>query len=284
MNKNLLQSLILMLNLLICANLQGQYFYNYEDFFTDSTFILSHNIKVVTISVPDIEGDSAAIMPAYQKLCFNQFGKLAWYEFDSIANNTKRKFYTWHFYNDNAQRYKSRIFQRCEGLDSLREEVQYHYTPEGRLHQEDHYQIFIAAYREWSFAYDWQSDTMSLRINDLGKVDTIYYNALKKPTSYTREGWHYEVEYDQKGRKTKQSYFSIGDEKNEETKVGEMVFIYSEHDKLEKIETSTRVITFNYNSNGLPESSVTTDKFTGKRLGFPIYYLYEMKEEGYARQ
>jgi hypothetical protein len=279
MTKNLLFILLAVFNILIINDLKSQYYYNYEDFFSDSTFILTNNIKVVTITVPDLEGDSAATMPAYQRLCYNNFGKLAWYEFDSVANNAKRKYYTWHFYNDNGQRYKSRIFQRCEFMDSLREEVQYHYAPDGKLHQQDHYQIFIAAYREWSFAYEWQGDTLSFKTNDFGKIDTITYNALRKPTSYNREGWHYEVEYDDKGRKSKQSYFWINDEKTEDLKVGEMNFIYNNDEKLEKIETSSRIITFNYNRQGLPYSSITTDKFSGQRVGFPIFYTYEMKED-----
>ena len=142
MTKTLL-TIFIFFNTLFLNSLYSQYFYNNEDFFSDSAFILKHNIKVVSIRIPELIADSTSDMAAYQRLCFNPFGKLAWFEYDSTENNIRRKYYTWHFYDDNARRFKSRIFQRCDFRDSLREEIQYNYDPTGRLYQQDHYQVFF---------------------------------------------------------------------------------------------------------------------------------------------
>ncbi len=283
MKKPLLAS-IFFFNLFILNSLYSQYFYNYEDFLSDSTFILKNQIKVVTIRIPELMGDSATETPAFQRLCFNSFGKLTWFEFDSIDNNIRRKFYTWHFYNEKAQRFKSRIFQRCENMDSLREEVQYHYETNGRLLQEDHYQIFIAAYREWSFSYEWQGDSLCIKTDDLGNLDTLNFNKNIQPVNYTQEGWRYEVEYDSKNRKSQVRYFRKEDGDSEETKVDDVHYLYDERNRLYKIETSTRTISFIFNSDDLPTSSFTLDKFTGKRIGFQVFYDYELKNESFAKQ
>jgi hypothetical protein len=283
MKKPLLVS-ILLFNLLIFNNLYGQYFQNNEDFLTDSSFILKHNIKVVTIRIPDLQSDSVFEKAAFQRLCFNPFGKLSWFEYDSIENNVRRKFYTWHFYNDNAQRFKSRIFQRCDGIDSLREEIQYQFTPLGQIIQEDHYQIFIASYRDWSFAYQWHGDTMCVKGDDLGNMDTIYYNKNLLPVNYTQEGFRYEVEYDEKNRKSVVRYFKKTEGDSEETKVDDVQYFYDELDRLHKVETSTRTISFIFNGNNLPISSFTLDKLTGRKVGSQVFYDYEFKDDYFARE
>lgn len=283
MKKPLLLS-ILVFNLFILNSLYSQNFYNYEDFFSDSAFILKNNIKVVTIRIPELMGDSASETPAYQRLCFNSYGKLTWFEFDSIDNNVRRKFYTWHFYNDNAQRFKSRIFQRCENMDSLREEIQYHYESDGHLFEEKHYQIFIAAYRDWSFNYEWQGDSLCVKSDDFGNLDTLIYNQKKQPLNYTQEGWRYEVEYDTKNRKSLVQYFKKEEGDPEETKVDDVHYLYDDRNRLHKIETSTRIISFIFNSDNLPISSITLDKFTGKRIGLQVFYDYELKNDSFAKQ
>lgn len=275
---------ILVFNLFILNSLYSQHFYNYEDFFSDSSFILKNNIKVVTIRIPELMGDSASEMPAYQRLCFNAFGKLTWFEFDSIDNNVRRKFYTWHFYNENAQRFKSRIFQRCENMDSLREEIQYHYESDGHLFEEKHYQIFIAAYRDWSFNYEWQGDSLCVKSDDFGNLDTLIYNKNKQPLIYTQEGWRYEVEYDSKNRKSLVQYFKKEEGDPEETKVDDVHYLYDDRNRLHKIETSSRTISFIFNSDNLPISSITLDKFTGKRVGLQVFYDYELKNDSFAKQ
>jgi hypothetical protein len=280
MKKPLLVS-ILLCNLFILKDLHSQYFYNYEDFLSDSSFILKNNIRVVNIRIPDLIGDTIVEKPAYQKLCFNAYGKLTWFEFDSIDNNVRRKYYTWHFYNDNAQRFKSRIFQRCDGIDSLREEIQYHYTGKNRVIQEDHYQIYIAAYREWSFAFDWQGDTMSVRADDLGNLDTIRYNTDMLPTNFMQQGYRYEVEYDAKKRKSLERYFKKVEGDTEETKVDDIHYFYDEQERLHKIETSTRTISFIFDSNNLPISSFTLDKSSGSKIGYQVFYDYEFKNNDF---
>ena len=283
MKKPLLLS-ILFFNLFILNSLYSQHFYNYEDFFSDSSFILKNNIKVVTIRIPELMGDSASETPAYQRLCFNAFGKLTWFEFDSIDNSIRRKFYTWHFYNENAQRFKSRIFQRCENMDSLREEIQYHYESDGHLFEEKHYQIFIAAYRDWSFNYEWQGDSLCIKSDDFGNLDTLSYNKNKQPLNYTQEGWRYEVEYDTKNRKSLVQYFKKEEGDPEEINVDDVHYLYDDRNRLHKIETSTRTISFIFNSDNLPISSITLDKFTGKRVGLQVFYDYELKNDSFAKQ
>jgi hypothetical protein len=268
--------LFLILNVLIFNGLSAQYFYHHEDFLGDANFINKHNIKVVNIRIPSLIGDTTTDVVPYQKLCYNPFGKLAWYEYDTTINTVTRKYYTWHFYDDNARRFKSRVFQRCNDIDSLREEIRYEYNRDGKLLTELHYQIYILAYREWSFSYDWQ-DTIKIRIDDFDIADTSRLDHLGREIEFTRDSVRYMVQYDEKGRRKKVEYFNITS-KGELIKNDELNFFYSPNDQLEKVVTLTREVIYKFDNGALPSSSVTRDKFTGRQIGHEVTYDYEYRD------
>ncbi len=272
------------LNLLIFNRIQAQQLYHYEDFFNDSAFILKNNIKVVNIRIPELYGDSTKEYYPYQKLCFNPYGKLAWYEYDFFEGNVRRKYYSWHFYDENAQRTKSRIFQRCDGRDSLREESQYFYDAKGRLYHEEHYQIFITAYREWTYNYDWQGDSLKIKMDDFENKDTARLDSEGREVEFVYNNIRYQIDYDKKGKRNRARYFFLNDKITDEYKVDEVYYIYDKKDRLLRLETDSRVITFEYNVKGLPISSSGKSKFTGEKMGPRIYYDYELREDSIVKQ
>jgi hypothetical protein len=275
MNRNY-TLLIFIFNALITNGLSAQYFYHHEDFLSDANFINKHNIKVVNIGIPSLMEDTLTDIVPYQKLCYNPFGKLAWYEYDTTINTVKRKYYTWHFYDDNARKFKSRVFQRCNDIDSLREEIRYEYNRDGKLLTEMHYQIYILAYREWSFSYDWQ-DTIKIRVDDYDIADTSKLDNLGREIDFTRDSIRYLVEFDEKGRRKKVEYFNVTD-KGEFVKNDELNFFYKPDDMLEKVVTMSREIIYKYENGVLPSSSVTRDKFSGQQIGHEITYEYEYRD------
>ncbi len=270
--------------MLIAQSIQAQQLYHYEDFFNDSAFILKNNIKVVTMRIPELYGDSSKEYYPYQKLCYNPYGKLAWYEYDFFEGNVRRKYYNWHFYDENARKTKSRIFQRCDGRDSLREESKYYYDAKGRLQYEEHYQIYIAAYREWTFNYNWEGDSLKIRMDDFETKDTTKINEYGKETEFVHNNIRYQIFYNKKGKREKARYFFLNDQISDEYKVDEIYFIYDKNDKLLRLETDSRTITFEYNERGLPISSVGNSKFTGEKMGPRIYYDYEFKDNDIVKQ
>ena len=278
--KKTLLNLFIFFNLFIChQDLHAQHFYNYEDFFSDSSFILRHNIKVVNMRIPELLGDSAKAYAAYQRFCYNPYGKLAWYEYDSIVNNVRRKYYTWHLYDQSARINKSRIFQRCAERDSLREEIRYFFDPYNRLYHEDHYQIYISAYREWSFDYVFEGDSIKIRVDELDNQDTMRIDKLGRETEFTHEDWKYQAEFDDNGRRSKLRCFLVNNETTERTFVDEMVFAYDDKGRQTSIISSTRTIIYTFNVDGLPASSTVYDKLTGKKVGFEVFYDYEFRTD-----
>lgn len=272
------------LNLFIFNTLEAQQFYHYEDFFNDSAFILKNNIKVVNIRIPELYGDSSKEYYPYQKLCFNPYGKLAWYEYDFFEGKTRRKYYNWYFYDESARRSKSRIFQRCDGRDSLREESLYMYDPKGRLYHEEHYQIYIFAYREWSFDYDWQGDSLKIKIDNFENHDTARLDTEGREVEFVYNSMRYQIDYNKKGKKERARYFWLNDKVLDEYKVDEVHYIYDKKDKLIRLETDSQIITFEYDDAGLPISSASKNKFSGEKMGPRIYYDYEMREESFVKQ
>jgi hypothetical protein len=260
---------------LINNNCNAQYFYHHEDFLNDSAFILKHNIKVATIRIPTLMNDTTTEAVPFQKLCYNPYGKLAWYEYDTIAHSITRKYYTWHFYDDYARRFKSRVFQRCNDIDSLREEIRYEYSAKGDLLQEYHYQIYILAYREWSFSYDWQ-DSIKVRIDDLDIADTARLDAHKREVDFVRDSVRYFVKYNNKGKREKVEYFKITS-KDELVKLDELNFFYNDADQLVRVLSLTSEVIFRYNGK-LPGSSITKDRFTGQQIGHEITYEFEFRD------
>lgn len=264
--------------------IQAQQLYHYEDFFNDSTFILDNNIKIVNIRIPELYGDSSKEYYPYQKICYNPYGKMAWYEYDFYEGNVRRKYYSWHFYNEKAQRTKSRIFQRCDDRDSLREESQYFYDTKGRLYHEEHYQIFITAYREWAFSYDWQGDSLKIKIDDFDNKDTSKLDIAGREVEFVYNNVRYQIDYNKKGKKHRARYFFLNDKITDEYKVDEVYYIYDKKNRLIRLETDSRIITFEYNEKGLPISSSGKSKFTGEKMGPRIYYDYEFKEDSIVKQ
>jgi hypothetical protein len=270
--------IILFFSLCFSVQIKAQYYYHYEDFLNDSAFIVKNNIKIVNIRIPEIMGDTSKGFYPYQKLCFNPYGKLAWYEYDYIENNSRRKYYYLHYYNEQALRFKSRIFQRCEGIDSLREEVRYMHDENGRLIHEDHYQIFIQAYNEWSYDYAWVGDSLKLKMDDSGVLDTIRINNKGKEIEYNYNNMRCQTQYDEKGRRKQARYFWQNTQQTDEYKVDEAHFIYDIEDKLARIETDSCIITFYYDENGLPTSSMGVSKFDGQKMQYMIFYDYEFRD------
>lgn len=277
--------LFYLLTYFIFNHAEAQQFYHYEDFFNDSAFILKNNIKVVNIRIPELYGDSSNKYYPYQKFCYNSYGKLAWYEYDFYADNVRRKYYNWYFYDQSARRSKSRIFQRCDDRDSLREESIYSYDPKGRLYHEEHYQIFIFAYREWSFDYDWQGDSLKIKIDNFDNKDTMKLDGEGREVEFVYNSMRYQIEYNKNGKRQRARYFWQNEQIKDEYKVDEVNYIYDDfHEKLIRLETDSRIIIFEYDNNGLPISSEGKNKFTGERVGPRIYYDYEMREELLVKQ
>jgi hypothetical protein len=266
----------LVFNIIIFNEVSAQYFYNHEDFLSDAQYIKKNNIKIVNIRIPMLMDDTLTDIVPYQKLCYNPNGKLAWYEYDTTINTIKRKYYTWHFYDDKERRFKSRIFQRCNDIDSLREEIKYEYDRDGHLFQEMHYQIYIQAYREWSFTYMWQ-DSINIRVDDFDIADTSKLDHLGREIEYTRDSVRYFVQFDDKGRRKKVEYFNITS-KNELIKLDELNFFYNNKDQLERVEMMTREVIYHYANGLLPTSSITRDKFTGRTIGYEVTYEYEFRD------
>ena len=73
-------------------------------------------------------------------------------------------------------------------------------------------------------------------------------------------------------------YFWQNTQQTDEYKVDEAHFIYDIEDKLARIETDSCVITFYYNEEGLPTSSMGISKFDGQKMQYMIFYDYEFRD------
>ena len=271
----------------ILGEVKAQQFYNNEDFFTDSTFINKHKIKIVKIRIPKLMGDSTTEFYPFQQFCFNPYGKLAWYEYDYNENNQRRKYYFQYYYNDLAQCFKSRIFQRCDGLDSLREEVKYYYDQKGRIIHEDHYQIFIQSYNEWSYNYDWHGDSLKIKLSDDTVVDSTRYDEKGREIDFSLNNFRCLVKYQDNGRRQHVRY--LWQNKNsfnfdENMTAEEAKYIYDSDNQLIQIETIAYNIFFLYNEDGLPISSWRQNKLESNAPSLEIYYEYEFRDDNWAKR
>lgn len=263
---------------LLSFTMKAQYFYHHEHYLNDTAFIIKNNIKVVNIRIPEIMGDTSASYHPYQKLCYNPYGKLAWYEYDYIEHNSRRKFYYLYYYNDQALRFKSRIFQRCDGIDSLREEVRYMYDGNKRLIREDHYQIFIQAYNEWAYSYYWEGDSLRIRSDELGGLDTTRLNTQGLETEYTYDNLRCQTEYHPDGKRKSSIYYWKNPQDNEMVKNNEIHYFYDESDNLTRVETDDLIITYEYDDKGLPIMSSSVNKNGSMTKTYKIYYDYEFRD------
>jgi hypothetical protein len=264
-------------NSLLNNHLKAQQFYNFEEFFEDSAFILSNNIKTVTLRIPSLVNDTAAETFAVQRLCFNPYGKLGQYEFN-LYNDAPNKGYVEHYHNEAAQRFKSHTYKRNKfGRDSLREIVEYHHDETGKVYFEEHHQIYISEFNEWTIGYEWYGDTLRVEYAPDSRIDSVRYDGQKHVVEYTQAGWRYRNFYDNEGRKTHMLRFFLDNKAVEGTEVGQYEYIYDQRGRLIRIETTGREIVYEWGDLGLPVSSYQRDRSSGKILGHHVFYEYEFR-------
>ena len=259
---------------------KAQSFYNFDNFLSDSAFVLKNKIKSVTIRIPSLLDDSTnkEFIP-YQKLGFNSKGKLAAYEFDYSEKNRVNKDYIEHYYNDTTARcFKSHRYRRAiTGKDTLREQIIYHYDEVGKLFFEEHHQVFISEFNEWTVGYEWYGDTLRIRYAENNKIDSTRFDEKGRVLAYTDRDRLYNIMYDSIGRKAKMSYFLLNNDDTKGKKLGEYIFNYDMNGKLERIETAGHEIDFTYDFMGLPLSSQMRDKKTGQAIGWQVIYEYDYR-------
>ena len=262
---------------LLSFPLFGQQFYNYEEFFKQPEFIKSHKIKSVIMRVPSMEKDTGSDIFTFQKLGFNPDGQLAWYEHDKQDKRGLKKYYTWHFYDSKSHRYLSKLIERCDGQDSLRELSNYFYDERGHLTHEEHIQMNEINYNDWNVEYEWVSDTVRVRYSEISKKDTTYFDTQGRITGFEENSWKYKVEYDEKGRLKRSSYYWLNSPTIQDNLIDERLYYYNKEGGLEKIESDSWVVIFKLDYSGLPMSSRVADKRSGKSLGWEMVYEFEMR-------
>lgn len=270
--------------LFFCSTMKAQSFYNFDGFIADSAFISNNKIKSVIIRIPSLLDDTAnkEFLP-FQKLCFNPFGKLATYEFDFSEKKRENEDYLEHYYNDTTTRcVKSHRFRRPKGgpgtgKDSIREEIVYHYDEEGKLFFEEHHQIFISEFNEWTVGYEWYGDTLRVRYAENNKIDTVRFDEKGRLSEYTEGEKIYAIHYDSLGRRTKMPYFLLNKDLTKGKQIGEYNYVYDGRGKLERIETLGYELVFTNDFMGLPTSSQMRDRKTGQPIGWQVQYEYEFR-------
>ena len=282
MNKQIFHLIAIIL--LFCNEIEAQSFYNFDSFLADSAFVTNNKIKSVIIRIPSLLDDTTSkdYLP-FQKLCFNPFGKIATYEYDYSETKRVNEDYLEHYYNNTTSRcYKSHRFRRPKGgpgtgKDSIREEIIYHYDEEGKLFFEEHHQIFISEFNEWTVGYEWYGDTLRVRYAENNKIDTVRFNEKGLLSEYTEGGKIYSIFYDNVGRRIKMPYFLLNKDLTKGTQIGEYSYIYDGRGKLERIETLGYELVFTNDFMGLPTSSQMRDRKTGQPIGWQVQYEYEFR-------
>ena len=275
---------ILIINLLctfFAAQLNAQQFYHFEEFFDDTAFIMSKNIKAVTVRMPDLMADTTEneYLPL-QKLCFNPFGKLAKYEFNLTTENRRKPYgYLENFYNNKAQCYRSYRFHRGKDeRDSIREVILYEYDDAGKLLIESHHQMQIGEFNEYSINYEWFADSFRLQLAEENKMDSVRFDDKHRAVMFSQNGVIYYPFFDEKtGLRKGMRRFIRDDSSAEPIEISEVNYIYDAEKYLTRIETAGREVLYLYDSNGLPISSFTRDRASGKQIGWQVYYEYEFR-------
>ena len=268
------------------VNLKAQNFYNFDGFIADSAFVMNNKIKSLTIRIPSLLDDTTnkEFIP-FQKLRFNPFGKLATYEYDFSEKKRINQDYIENYYSDLTSRcYKSHRFRRPKdgpgtGKDTIREEIIYHYDETGKLFFEEHHQIYISEFNEWTVGYEWYGDTLRIRYAENNKIDTVRFDEKNRISEYTDRGMMYKISYDSLGRRSKMAYFLLNkdDANAKPTQIGEYNLVYDLSGKLERIETTAYEIAYTYDFMGLPLSSQMRDRKTGQPIGWQVLYEYEYR-------
>lgn len=270
--------------LFLSNSIKAQSFYNFDGFIADSAFVTNNKIKSVIIRIPSLLDDTAnkEFLP-FQKLCFNPFGKLATYEFDYSEKKRENLDYLEYYYNDTTTRcYKSHRFRRPKdgpgtGKDSIREEIVYHYDEAGKLFFEEHHQIFISEFNEWTIGYEWYGDTLRVRYAENNKIDTVRFDEKGRLLEYTEGGKIYSINYDSLGRRIKMPYFLLNKDLTKGKQIGEYRYVYDGRGTLERIESLGYELVFTNDFMGLPMSSQMLDRKTGKTIGWQVQYEYEFR-------
>ena len=271
---------LLLANLLIFNNLRAQQFYNYEEFFNDSAYILSHFIKTVTMRIPALENDTTNddIIP-FQKLCYNPYGKLGQYEFNLARSRQQPRGFVEHHYGDDARCFKSLRYQRNEkNLDSLREVTVYSYDETGKLFFEEHHQIWISEFNEWTCGYEFIGDSLRVKYSHDEKVDSFKLDLTGKLVEFTRDGWRFRLTFDPStGKKTRMTRFFLDNKAAAGVEVADYNYVYGDDGNVARIEMTGREVMFLYDDRGLPISSFLRERASGKMLGYQIFYDYEFR-------
>ena len=266
--------------IIISVNIKAQQFYNFEEFFDDSSFILAHNILTVTAHIPELMQDTTQLefLP-YQKLCFNPYGKLGQYEYNLTYIPRKPKGFVQHFYNKTARCFKSYRYNRADdGRDSLREVIAYDYDEVGKLVIEEHHQIYISEFNEYSINYEWFADTLRVQFAEGNKMDSMRLDNQKRIVMYSANGIiNYPIYDEITGRRVRMKRFIMDDEAKAPSEISECVYIYTDEGRLLRIETTGRETIFLYNDRDLPISSQTRDRATGRQIGWQVFYEYEFR-------
>ncbi len=267
--------------LFFLSKTSAQQFYHFEEFFDDTAFIVSKNIKAVTVRMPDLMTDTteSEYLPL-QRLCFNPFGKLAKYEFNLTPENRRKPFgFIENYYNEAARCFRSYRFHRGKDeRDSIREVILYEYDEVGRLTIESHHQMQIGEYNEYSINYEWFDDTFRLQLAEENKMDSVRFDKRHRAIMFSQNGVIYYPFFDEKtGLRNRMKRF-VRDESTEmPIEISELNYIYDDTKRLVRVETVGREVIFLYDFNGLPISSQIRDRASGKQIGWQVYYEYEFR-------
>jgi hypothetical protein len=271
--------------IILCAlnlpQVTAQQYYHFEEFFEDTAFIVSKNIKAVTVRMPALEADTMELeyLPL-QKLCFNPYGKLAKYEFNLTAESRRKPFgFIENFYNEAARCFRSYRYHRGKDIrDSIREVILYEYDEVGRLTIESHHQMQIGEYNEYSINYEWFADSFRLQLAEENKMDSVRFDGQRRAVMFSQNGVvYYPIFDEQTGLRTRMKRFVKDESSEKPIEISEVTYIYDDSKKLTRVETAGREVIFLYDFNGLPINSQMRDKTTGKQIGWEVHYEYEFR-------
>jgi hypothetical protein len=270
-----------LLVLVVSSRLTAQQFYHFEEFFDDTAFIVAKNIKSVTVRMPDLMTDTTEneYLPL-QKLCFNPFGKLAKYEFNLTPENRRKPYgFIENYYDEGAKCYRSYRFHRGKDeRDSIREVILYEYDEQGRLTIESHHQMQIGEFNEYSINYEWFADSFRLQLAEENKMDSVRFDERHRAMMFSQNGVIYYPIYDEKtGLRQGMKRFIRDDSSEQPIEISEVAYLYDDANRLLRIETAGREVVYLYDFNGLPISSQTRDRASGKQIGWQVYYEYEFR-------
>ena len=227
--------------------------------------------------VPTMQHDTSVDLLTFQKLGFNPDGQLAWYEHDKQDKKGLKKYYLWHFYNERSNRYLSKLIEHCDGRDSLRELSNYFYDDGNHITREEHFQINVVPYNDWTVDYEWLNDTVRVRHSEVAKKDTTILDSQGRIIGFEENSWKYKIEYDEQGKLKRSSYYWLNSPTTADNLIDERIYHYDKEGNLERIESDSWEVIFQLDFTGLPMSSRIVDKISRKNLGWEMIYEYETR-------